>query len=70
MIFYLHVGQVVRLPSGNIVRVLAHNGGKPGALRIPARADAEVDCEYLVGSSNRGEVRFLATWLRREGRVL
>ena len=58
------------LPSGNLVRVLAHNGRQPGNAAVPRIQTAEVQCTYLPGSTNRGEVCFLASWLRREGRVL
>lgn len=52
MIRSLNVGMRLRLPSGNVVRLIK-------------REHTEWLCEYADGASRRGEVSFSGAWLRK-----
>ena len=55
MIGTLRAGMLVRLPGGNVVRLVR-------------RERAEWVCEYAEGARARGEVWFTGAFLRKYGR--
>lgn len=57
MIAVLVVGMRVRLPSGNIVRLLRAEGG-------------EWVCEFVDSPRARGTVDFSGAWLRTRGQAV
>lgn len=54
----LRAGMLIRLPGGNVVRLV----------RLVRRERADWVCEYTEGARARGEVWFTGAFLRKYGR--